>query len=149
MNEQMNMCPFCGNSIRSGDNATHCPVCREINRMRDRIAELEQKLAAALERWKVMETALREIVRMSTPDRVCVNCAHCEEVSGDDYCSLVRHCKKLEDASSQTCDHFRTAGFIVPGTCKVAGEALSAAQPTAPKCDAGDGACKGCAEVEK
>jgi hypothetical protein len=71
-----------------------------------------------------LEAALREIVRLSTPDRVCCNCKHCEEISGYDYCSLKHTGSPLEDASSQSCEKFEVGGFIVPGTCEIARKAL-------------------------
>lgn len=72
----------------------------------DRIAELEQKLAAAMERGKKLETALREIADSPSGQE------------GDD-------------------DYMKS----------IAKKAISATQPDAPKCDAGDGAGKGCGEV--
>ena len=83
-----------------------------------RIAELEA------ERDRLRE-ALKKIVALSTPDRVCNNCKHCQELVNMDWCGW-NH-KPLEDASSQECGKFEAAGFIVPGTHIIAREALEGA----------------------
>lgn len=85
---------------------------------------LRAGLFAANGRIAEVDAALREIVRLSTPNRVCANCKHCEEIAGDDYCSS-RHTRiPLEDSSSQECEKFEVGGFIVPGTYEIARKAL-------------------------
>lgn len=83
-----------------------------------RIAEL------AAERDRLRE-ALKKIVTLSTPDRVCSNCKHYQELGNTDWCGW-NH-KPLEDASSQECGKFEVAGFIVSETHTIAQEALKGA----------------------
>jgi len=87
---------------------------------------LRAGLFAANVRIAEVEAALLEIVELSTPERVCANCKHCEEIAGGDYCRLTG--KELEDASSQECEKFEVGGFIVPGTYEIARKALEASK---------------------
>lgn len=72
-----------------------------------------------------LQEALKKIVALSTPDRVCNNCKHCQELGNTDWCGW-NH-KLLEDASSQECGKFEAAGFIVPETHTIARKALEGA----------------------
>lgn len=92
----------------------------EARKLANRLLEQERnELEVEYDR---LREALKKIVALSTPDRVCNNCKHCQELGNTDWCGW-NH-KLLEDASSQECGKFEAAGFIVPETHTIARKAL-------------------------
>lgn len=92
----------------------------EARKLANRLLEQERnELEVEYDR---LREALKKIVALSTPDRVCNNCKHCQELGNTDWCGW-NH-KLLEDASSQECGKFEAAGFIVPETHTIARKVL-------------------------
>ncbi|MGN1365474.1 MAG: hypothetical protein ACI406_08920 [Victivallis vadensis] len=95
----------------------------EARKLANRLLEQERnELEVEYDR---LREALKKIVALSTPDRVCNNCKHCQELGNTDWCGW-NH-KLLEDASSQECGKFEASGFIVPETHTIARKALEGA----------------------
>ena len=70
-----------------------------------------------------LETALRRIVELSTPGRVCKNCKHCWNGSVIDFCDEGRGGSE-HDPKTHSCEKFQSADFIITDICAIAQDAL-------------------------